>query len=137
MPWYGQTIQLSQPDHLFEHRIVRAQVSDCPRCSSQGVMLGCSIEPAPQAPPDLLVFLSGAFRASPPCDIFDVRGSPMTMLLAPIWAPNTRTTWRALCGGVNGPRHRAGRSTMAQSVVSFTVDLDLASQEGPLKRKWT
>jgi hypothetical protein len=37
-----------------------------------------SLSPAPS---DLLVFLSGAFRAIPPCDILDVRGSPMMMFL--------------------------------------------------------
>jgi hypothetical protein len=34
----------------------------------------------PSVPPDLLVFLSGAFRAIPPCDMFDVWWSPITML---------------------------------------------------------
>jgi hypothetical protein len=33
-------------------------------------------------PPDLLVFLSGAFLAIIPCDVFEVRESPMTMFLA-------------------------------------------------------
>jgi hypothetical protein len=41
----------------------------------------------PPAPLDMLVFLSGAFRAIPPCDMFDVRGSPMTMLLPCLYRP--------------------------------------------------
>jgi hypothetical protein len=74
-PGYGQTLRLSQLDHLFEHQTVRAQVPDRPRCSSQGVVFGCSIEYAPLTPPYLLVFLTGAFLAIPPCDMFDMRGS--------------------------------------------------------------
>jgi hypothetical protein len=39
----------------------------------------------PSTPSDLLVFLSGAFRAFPPCDIFDVRGSSMMMFFLCIY----------------------------------------------------
>jgi hypothetical protein len=46
---HGWTVRLSQPDLLLEHRIVRAQVSDRLRCSSQGTLLGSSIQPAPAA----------------------------------------------------------------------------------------
>jgi hypothetical protein len=66
-PSYGRTVRLSQPDHLFEHRTVHAQVSNCLWCSSQGALLGYPIEPAPQS---LWI-----------CYIFDARGSPMTMFL--------------------------------------------------------
>jgi hypothetical protein len=77
-PSYGRTVRLSQPDHLFEHRTVHAQVSNCPWCLSQGALLGFPIEPAPQS---LWT-----------CDIFDTRGSPMAMfLLLPLLANFGRT----------------------------------------------
>jgi hypothetical protein len=46
----------------------------------------------PLVPPNLLVFLSGAFRAIPPCDILNVRGSPMAMFLPlPLSSTSNRT----------------------------------------------
>jgi hypothetical protein len=43
-------------------------------------------------PPNLLVFLSGAFRAIPSCDIFDVQGSPMMVFLSlPLSATSGQT----------------------------------------------
>jgi hypothetical protein len=38
---------------------------------------------------------------------------------------------RPLCICPDGPRLGLGRSTMAQRVIFFVVDLDLASREGP------
>jgi hypothetical protein len=51
----------------------------------------------PPAPSNLLVFLSGAFRAILSYDMFDVRGSPVTMLL-PLSAIFGRTTTFLLVG---------------------------------------
>jgi hypothetical protein len=78
---HGRTVRLSQSDRPHEHRTVRIQVSDSLRCSSQGVLLGCLVELAP-VPPDLLVFLSRAFRTIPSSDIFDMRRSPMMVFLS-------------------------------------------------------
>jgi hypothetical protein len=55
----------------------------------------------PPAPPDLLVFLSEAFRAIPPCDIFDVRGSPMMMFFPlPLSATSSRTKTLLLASSI-------------------------------------
>jgi hypothetical protein len=65
----GRTVCMSIRLLARRCRIVRdAQGRDL--CSTVRLSL-------PPTPPDLLVFLSEAFRAIPPCDIFDVRGSPM------------------------------------------------------------
>jgi hypothetical protein len=55
----------------------------------------------PPAPPDLLVFLSEAFRAISSCDIFDVRGSPMTMFLPlPLLVTSGQTKIFLLVGSI-------------------------------------
>jgi hypothetical protein len=46
---HGRTAWLSKSDSPHEHRIVHTQVSDSLRCSSQGVLLGCLVEPTPNA----------------------------------------------------------------------------------------
>jgi hypothetical protein len=45
---HGQTVWLSQLNRLHEHRTIHVQVSDSPRCSCQGGLLSCLIEPAPR-----------------------------------------------------------------------------------------
>jgi hypothetical protein len=55
----------------------------------------------PPVSSDLLVFLFGAFQAISSCDIFDVRGSPMTMFLPlPLSATLGRTKTFLLVGSI-------------------------------------
>jgi hypothetical protein len=55
----------------------------------------------PPVPPNLLVFLSGAFQAISSCDIFDVRGSPMMMFLSlPLSTTLGRTKTFLLVGSI-------------------------------------
>jgi hypothetical protein len=55
----------------------------------------------PPVPPDLLVFLSGAFRAISSCDIFYVQRLPMIMFLSlPLSATSDRTKTFLLVGSI-------------------------------------
>jgi hypothetical protein len=68
---HGRTVRLSQLDHPYEHRIVRAQVPDSLQCSSQGVLLGCLVEPASSAFGLVSISVRNLQKISS-CDIFDV-----------------------------------------------------------------
>jgi hypothetical protein len=70
--WINRIIYRSTGTSTHRCRTVRDARVRLP-CSTAQLSL-------PPASLDLLVFLPRAFRAIPPCDMFDVRGSSMTML---------------------------------------------------------